>query len=73
MSWDLEVEQYTISYNCEVVGTFEGEITAENVRETAIGLGIKQLGVTDVEGNELEDFDFPIKENITIYQVNKAA
>lgn len=72
MSWNLEDEKYTISYNCEVVRECSGQITAADVRETAIELGIKNLGVTDTEGEELEDFEFPVQENIVIYQVNKA-
>jgi|PlaIllAssembly_1097288.scaffolds.fasta_scaffold612107_2 hypothetical protein len=72
MSWDLESETYVIYYNCDVVGEFENEITAANVRDTAINLGIKQLSVTDEYGDELEDYDFPVKQNVTIAQVNKA-
>jgi hypothetical protein len=72
MSWNLEAEKYTITYNCEVVAEFEDEITSEDVKRVAIAQGIKQLGVEDMDGNELEASDFPLKEDITILQVNKA-
>jgi hypothetical protein len=70
MSWNAEV--YTISVGEGVEVSFEEEITAEDIRKVARDNGIKNLGVKNTAGAELDPEDFPVKENIVIFQVNKA-
>jgi hypothetical protein len=71
------VPEYAETYNKIVIEgqaekEFEGEITAEDVREMAKEEGIKRMGVTDAEGNKLYPEDFPYSGEIVLHQVNKA-
>lgn len=51
---------------------FVGEITAEDVKGVARDAGIKQIGVRATGGAKLAPEDFPVQEDVIIFQVNKA-
>jgi AmiR/NasT family two-component response regulator len=65
-------DEYTVFIGDNGEATFEGEITAENIRDVAKENGIKQIGVRNTDGVKLAPEDFPVQENIVIFQVNKA-
>lgn len=65
-------EEFAILVGDNEVEKIENEITAEDVRRVARAQGIKQLGVRTTDGEKLTPEDFPVKQDIVLFQVNKA-
>jgi hypothetical protein len=74
--WNEEVESqevYRIHVGDNGSVEFTGEITEQDVKDTAAEYGIKQVGVRAVDGARvLQPDEFPLTEDVVVFQVNKA-
>ncbi len=69
--WTIN-EEFAILVGDNEVEKIENEITSEDVRRVARAQGIKQLGVRTTDGEKLAPEAFPVKQDVVLFQVNKA-
>lgn len=66
------VEVFEIFNDGIAVAEFEGEITAQDVKQVLADQGISRGQVNDTQGRDLLPSAFPVTENLVITQINKA-
>ena len=75
MAWTVEDENkniFKVFVGDNGAVEFTDQITVEDVKSVAREHGIKNMGVRGADGEKLEEGDFPVTENVVIFQVNKA-
>lgn len=72
-TWETEVESYMVEVG-NTQQTVEGEVSAEDVQELARDEGVKKFKVEDAEtGDELNQADFPVQNNVRVNEYNENA
>jgi len=67
-----EEEKFVVYVGDDKEVEVSGAITADKIKEIARANGIKNMGVRSTNGNVLSPEDFPVSQNIILFQVNKA-